>query len=832
MTQTWGSKCLKLGLASCLAIGAALVYFEDCIFAQVTSDSTLGAERSVVTPKVVINGVPSDRIDGGAIRGANLFHSFHEFNVDEGRGVYFTNPTGIQNILSRVTGNNTSQILGKLGLLGGNANIFLINPNGIIFGSKASLDVGGSFVATTANVIQFGNQGFFSASAPNVPSVLTVNPSTLLFNQIAAGSIINNSREPGGQRLDPFEPSEVRNLFGLQVPDGRSLLLVGGNVSLDGGGLNTLGGRVELGGVAGAGTVDLDVNDNNLRLSFPDGVALADVSLTRGARVDASGEGGGSILVQGRRVTLNDRFRIEADTLGSKPGGNLTVSASDSVALTGASTDGILSTRTFGAGDAGDITIITGNLTVHNGAQVLTFTSGEGSGGQLTVTASESVDLIGTSPNNENSGLFSIAGAAGKAGNITIRTGRLLVGDGAAISTESAGVGLAPSFIPAEGAGGNLTVIASDSVQVFGTSLSGLTGGLFTGTSGTAAAGSLRIETGRLIIRYGAEVSSATLEEGQGGNLEVTAYDSIELTGSSSTLTTQTTGSGAAGELQLKTGQLLVQAGAEVTVKSEGTGDAGNLQVQARSIRLDSGGKLTATTESGKGGGNIRLQDLDLLLLRRNSEISTNAGGTGRGGNITIDTDILVGLEDSDITANAFEGEGGFIQITAQGIFGLEVREKLTGNSDITAFSQKDPSLNGVVKINRPEADPSAELVVLPTELVDVSGLIAQGCSADGGNMARGSSEFFATGRGGLPPNPSEALRSETALADLGTSVQSEANRTSAATANNQISSSPVPLVEAQGWVIGSKGEVLLTAQAPTVKPHIPWLTPTTCHGS
>ncbi|MEO1432209.1 MAG: filamentous hemagglutinin N-terminal domain-containing protein, partial [Cyanobacteria bacterium J06633_8] len=104
--------------------------------AQLIPDNTLRTENSVVNS---INSL-EDRINGGAIRGSNLFHSFKEFNVDSGKTIYFNNPTAIQNILTRVTGNNQSQILGKLGVLG-NANLFLINPNGIIFGKDASLDI-------------------------------------------------------------------------------------------------------------------------------------------------------------------------------------------------------------------------------------------------------------------------------------------------------------------------------------------------------------------------------------------------------------------------------------------------------------------------------------------------------------------------------------------------------------------------------------------------------------------------------------------------------------------------------------------------------------------
>ena len=163
------SLCWKLGLASVLAAQGAIASSPDCARAQITPDGTLGAEGSIITPNVNAGGLPADRIDGGARRGANLFHSFREFNVGELQRVYFANPAGIENILSRVTGSSRSDILGTLGVVGGNANLFLINPNGIIFGPNARLDVGGSFVASTANAIQFGEQGFFSATNPEAP---------------------------------------------------------------------------------------------------------------------------------------------------------------------------------------------------------------------------------------------------------------------------------------------------------------------------------------------------------------------------------------------------------------------------------------------------------------------------------------------------------------------------------------------------------------------------------------------------------------------------------------------------------------------------------------
>ncbi|MBD1933715.1 MULTISPECIES: filamentous hemagglutinin N-terminal domain-containing protein [Cyanophyceae] len=200
---SWLSLGWQLKLFGSVAIfGTLFAAVGGSVLAQIVPDNTLGAEGSVVTPNVNIQGIPSDRIDAGATRGANLFHSFGEFNVGSGRGAYFANPTGIENILTRVTGSNVSNIFGRLGVLGG-ANLFLLNPNGIVFGPNASLDIQGSFVATTADGIELGDSGYFSAAEPQTSSLLSVSPGALFFSQGAnqPGSIINQGNLATGKNL-------------------------------------------------------------------------------------------------------------------------------------------------------------------------------------------------------------------------------------------------------------------------------------------------------------------------------------------------------------------------------------------------------------------------------------------------------------------------------------------------------------------------------------------------------------------------------------------------------------------------------------------------------
>jgi large exoprotein involved in heme utilization and adhesion len=383
------------------------------------------------------------------------------------------------------------------------------------------------------------------------------------------------------------------------------LLLVGGNVDLDGGLLRTQGGRIELGGLAGAGTVGLNVDGNNLGLSFPENVQLADVSLTNGATVDVSVPpgSGGDIQIQGRRVKA-DSSQIVANTRGSQPGGTLTVRASELVEVIGGSR---LLAQTEGAGTGGNLTIETGKLIVRDGSQVAAGAFNSGSGGSVTVRASDSVELSGTSGDgNTFSSILTQTDGAGNAGWVNIETGKLIVQGGALVSTATT----------SSGQGGSLVVKASDSVQLLGTSTSAdnpRPSGLFALAEGSGKPGDLTIETRQFIARDGARASASNLGSAQeGGTLSVTASESVQLIGTSpnqdrSGLLVGTTGTGAAGELTIKTENLQVSDGAFVSARSvdEGRG-AGNTNIQVGSLRLDQGSIVSETTSGN--GGNITYQ--------------------------------------------------------------------------------------------------------------------------------------------------------------------------------------------------------------------------------
>src|SRR4028119_2348589 len=267
-----------------LLLSGYLCLFPSGAMAQIIPDNTLGPESSRTVPDT-INNLPSDRIEGGATRGSSLFHSFGEFNISEGRGAYFENPSGITNIFSRVTGGNPSNILGTLGVLG-NANLFLINQKGIVFGPQARLDMRGSFLAATADSIVFNNGVEFSSANPQGSPLLTVNiPVGLRFRE-NPGAIVNASSV-----TQVIEGTTLP--VGLAVPPGQTLAMVGGDVIFNNGFASAFSGNVQLGSVASPGFVRFNITPVGLGLDYTNVAKFGNIELSGLSAVTASGPGGG-----------------------------------------------------------------------------------------------------------------------------------------------------------------------------------------------------------------------------------------------------------------------------------------------------------------------------------------------------------------------------------------------------------------------------------------------------------------------------------------------------------------------------------------------------------
>ena len=217
-----------------------LVNFGSAQAQTIEADNTLVPDNSNV---VFQAGTNTFEITGGQVSGDQraLFHSFSEFSVPLGSTAFFNHDASVQNIIGRVTSDSTSVIDGSI-RTGGTADLFLLNPNGIVFGPEAKLEINGSFVATTADRILFeGGESFSATETENKPLLTVGVPTGLQFGQML-GSIINRSVSEG---------------VGLQVPRRETLALVGGDVIFDQGGANAQYGRIEVGSVAANSVVDI-----------------------------------------------------------------------------------------------------------------------------------------------------------------------------------------------------------------------------------------------------------------------------------------------------------------------------------------------------------------------------------------------------------------------------------------------------------------------------------------------------------------------------------------------------------------------------------------------
>ncbi|MEA5570107.1 filamentous hemagglutinin N-terminal domain-containing protein [Calothrix sp. UHCC 0171] len=737
-----------------------LIFPGNQVFAQITPDNTLPNNSRITTQNNI------KLIEGGTQAGNNLFHSFEQFSIPTANTAYFNNSPSIQNIITRVTGTSISNIEGTI-RANGIANLFLINPNGIVFGEQASLNIGGSFIASTANSVNFADGSKFGTTTTPTPALLTIStPIGLQFGQ-SPGSIINKSQG---------SLNRIKNSLGifpgLQVSPGKTLALIGGDIKMDGGNLTAPQGRIELGSVGSDSLVSLIPTGEGWTFGY---------------------EGVGSFQNIQQLARNSDTFvpfNSILTTTGEKGNGYIRVRG-DVVEI---ASSGIIDLN-LSNNNGGDIAIDANKLIVRDGGQIVNSTIAAGTGGKLTINAATSVDIIGIVDfSKETSILSAIANTAyqtGNAGDITINTGRLNIRNGGTISVQSSGILIPPRFqelVPARGNAGNLTINAT-SIELAGKSTTNVPSSLIAETLGSGNAGKLTINTENLIVRDGAEISVSS---------QVDIPPNRKYLGNPRNL-------GRAGDLTINARSIILDSQGKIISQTD-LGNGGNIIFNVQDLLL-----MRRNSQISTSAGKVQ--------------------SSGDGGNITIQSAngfiVANQLENSDITANAYTGSGGKIKITATGIFGIEQRNRedlaliLGSNdpseldpqkaptSDITAISQTNPSLGGTVNLNTLDIDANRGLIKLPQEPQEPK--LAQGCKQ---KTARNQSQFTITGRGGLPVNPQESLRNHTVNADwISLENLEERSHLQHLPKNHNISTTPI--MEAQGWIVNNRGEIFLVANTP-----------------
>jgi filamentous hemagglutinin family protein len=617
--------------------------------AAVTLDGTLGRGGALPGPDYLIGA------DLGRQHSGNLFHSFQDFNLNRFESATFSGPNNISNIISRVTGGNPSHIDGLIRSTIPNADMYFLNPYGIMFGENARLDVQGGFHASTADYLRLGDGGRFDARDPNesLLTIASIESFGFLNSQVAPISIQGH-----GEVSQDWENKST----GLSVREGKTLSLIGGEISIkngtffrtvsvDDGGiekiemtyLNSLhapGGRTNLVAVASSG----EIKQGKDFIDVSSFTQLANISITEQSLLKISGEGAGHLFIRGQDILFKDSqiiatsfgdrdngiinlhsngsilfqdgSQLDTKTTGKGQGAYLKLEAAENVEFSGTNINGAssglfqwTSSKKEGAGDGGTVFIKAKNMYL-DGSDIVLFTVGKGNVGDMTIYVEEQLSIGGDNPatdggSNIYNSPFS-ASNGGNAGSIMVEAGNILIADGSYISGTTFG----------SGNGADITIRAKGTITLTGVNDAGLASGIFANTNpptrGTSSkdAGNIIVEADQLIIEKGAMISSSTIatnkqQTGHGGNITIRVAGAINLSG------VNIYGENEEG---LGSGIFVYSRCAEGE-----TDDAGNILIEADSLSITDGAGISSSTNSSAQGGNITIRVNDLLTISGDS---------------------------------------------------------------------------------------------------------------------------------------------------------------------------------------------------------------------
>ena len=783
-------------------------FFGPTALSEVTLDGSMGATGALSGPDYQITE------DLGQRAGNNLFHSFGRFNLNSAESASFSGSADIQNVISRVTGGQESFIDGSFRSTIPGANIYFLNPSGVVFGENATLDVQGSFHASTADYLKFKDGVKFENGEAIASSVLTVAaPEAFGFLDNTPASIdILGKANNINQALD--------------VADGETLSLVGGNISIVNNGLSVSNGQVNIISVGSAGEAIIGSNEIETA-SFEN---MGNIYFSRdqtpssetATSIFLNGDSAKKIFIRGGEMTLINTS-IVSETQDGR-GGSININLSKGLNIDGTQSNafnGIFTnTESSGIGGiGGNIELNVGTINLADGANIATITE-NGTSGDITINAADSIEITG-----KNTAISSITDGKGTAGNLVINTKSLETFDGAFISSHSS----ESSEQSAES--GHIKINATNTIRLTGSGEK--SSGISSVVEGDGNTGDIEILSDKLIIENGAGIFTFTGGNGNSGNISVTSND-IELTGIESSLTGIVTWSmnssmasqtlGSSGDITILSNNLSVQNGASISTSNENSGnagnagnlfvksenillsgidstiktatsidsmgDAGNLNVYANEIKINDGASLnTSTLGSGNGGnlvitaddiylnnsslksdsqnmgsaGNINIVLKKGRLTLENDALITSAAKSAMPGNISIDDGKIVQLSGkSTIQTGAVGQRGGDVFISAP-IVALDnssIRAKDDGGTEgsvvIPGFLFKSP-LSEVSATSRldikPDTTISGNIAILPESFFNASEYLSDSCA---NRSIENTNSFVINGRGGFPLSPSK----------------------------------------------------------------------------
>ncbi len=688
--------------------------------AQINPDQTLGPEQSIVTPDIEVRGELADLVEGGAIRGLNLFHSFSEFSIPEAGRAYFASPTGIESILSRVTGSSSSDIFGTLGV-DGTADLFLVNPNGIVFGPNVNLDIEGSFYATTAEAISVG-EGIFSAAAPEQSQLLMVKPSASFFSYLTSnsGDIVNRGQVVAGDNL----------LLSANNLDLQGQVAAGGDLSLLAAYTVQIRDAAEIPFIAFAGG-DLLVQGNQ----------QVDIVALRHAESGLFSYG--NMLLQSEEPIVGDAHyfsgqNFSVENLDGSPGalhspndpivrvlGNVDIESYRGTSLhilAGGSVN--IGTATIEASDTGTegidylaeiITLSNGDLVSINGSE----------NPVLDIRAGVQPESIGEPPLerltgfNFNSDTFDRAFDVDIPTNADISIGDILIAapDGLVLLTNQympndalSGGSILVNAIgdykqginvqSSDGRGGSVFLDSRENIQLEG-SLGGINAsseseaggdifliaaeeisldGVFTGVT-TNRSGNIQVLSNQLSMGQLTFLMTFRSNEGVGGNISIEAQETVAINNGNIGAVPASASIGNSGDINIQTGDLTVSGRfATISTRTLNSQPSGNINIIADRLRATGSGQILASTDTEGRAGDITIQASEFIEVAGTSTglagtmgsgIQSDTQGSGATGNITISTPSLRILEGARVGAQVqsdASGRGGNVLVNATDI--------------------------------------------------------------------------------------------------------------------------------------------------------------------
>jgi filamentous hemagglutinin family protein len=644
--------------------------------------------------------------------GGNLFHSFSTLNVNPGESLTFTSGfAGVtDNVISRVTGSTSTLIDGPVFSAIPNSSLWLINPNGLVFGEGAFVDVQGGFHASTADYLLLDDGGRFGTDLS-----LSGNTTLTVGNPVSFGFLTD-------------APASIEvNRTGLFVPYGETLELVGGDLRVESGFIGADGGTLALAAVASPGEVAL--TDDGFDVG--EGRAMGDIRFFESG-ASASGEGGGAVFIRGGQFVMEQGSRLDAETWGFEDGRGIDLEIDD---LLVSASSGI-STVTYGPGAGGDIDIwATGSITVEGGSAIDARVNWEGDAGELTLIAGESILIDGFNEFGDTSFVGGPTFGPGDGSNILFDAPVITVSNGAYIWGSARD----------SGSSGDITINASESVNLVGTTDAGFSGGIFANTTTSADASDVTINTRDFNMLDAAYVVTRTRGAGKGGDFTVNAEGDATFAGTGvlndpSYLWTGSGGPGTSGDVTVNAENMYVLDGAQIGTFAPGPRDAGTIVLNIRDTIIVEGtttddfgtfypSRLDATGRDGDAGE--ILVSAREIFIGADGHVTTESFGEGTSGDISLEATDLFRMGGGDELAFVFAESfstplgrrlGGDIKISAENI-------NIMKNSVITTAGEGG-TVSGNIDIHA-----SDQLVIAGEEAWDVfinsEGAFNPGASGD-----------------------------------------------------------------------------------------------------